>query len=47
MRTGIATVCLSGSLDEKLAAASHAGFDAIELFENDLIGSPLSPPEVR
>jgi 4-hydroxyphenylpyruvate dioxygenase len=47
VRTGIATVCLSGTLEEKLAAASHAGFDAIELFENDLIGSPLSPPEVR
>ena len=47
MRKGIATVCLSGTLEEKLAAASHAGFDAIELFEADLIGSPLSPPEVR
>jgi 4-hydroxyphenylpyruvate dioxygenase len=47
MLTGIATVCLSGTLEEKLAAASHAGFDGVELFENDLIGSPLSPPEVR
>lgn len=46
MRTAIATVCLSGSLEEKLAAAAHAGFDAVELFEPDLIGSPLSPTEI-
>ena len=50
MRTlpkGIATVCLSGTLEEKLRAASRAGFDGVEIFENDLIGSPLSPAEVR
>jgi 4-hydroxyphenylpyruvate dioxygenase len=47
MLTGIATVCLSGTLQEKLAAASHAGFDGVEVFENDLIGSPLSPADVR
>jgi 4-hydroxyphenylpyruvate dioxygenase len=47
MLTGIATVCLSGTLEEKLTAASCAGFDGVELFENDLIGSPLSPAEVR
>ena len=46
MRTAIATVCLSGSLEEKLSAAAHAGFDAIELFEPDLIGSRLSPAEI-
>jgi 4-hydroxyphenylpyruvate dioxygenase len=45
--SGIATVCLSGTLEEKLAAAAHAGFDGVELFEPDLIGSPLSPSEVR
>jgi 4-hydroxyphenylpyruvate dioxygenase len=45
--TGIATVCLSGTLEEKLAAAARAGFDGVEIFENDLIGSPLSPAEVR
>ena len=28
---------------EKLTAASGAGFDGVELFENDLINSPLSP----
>jgi 4-hydroxyphenylpyruvate dioxygenase len=47
VRKGIATVCLSGTLEEKLNAASRAGFDGVEVFENDLIGSPLSPPEVR
>ena len=47
MRTAIATVSLSGSLEEKLRAAAQAGFDGIELFENDLIGSPLRPREVR
>src|SRR5690242_17137287 len=47
LRAGIATVCLSGTLEDKLEAAAHAGFDGIELFENDLIGSPLSPMDVR
>ena len=46
MRKGIATVSLSGVLEDKLAAAASAGFDAIELFDNDLIGSPLSPKDV-
>ena len=46
MRTAIATVCLSGSLEEKLAAAAHAGFDGVELFEPDLLGSRLSPAEI-
>lgn len=45
-RRTIATVCLSGTLDAKLSAAAHAGFDGIELFENDLITSPLSPADV-
>jgi 4-hydroxyphenylpyruvate dioxygenase len=47
MRHGIATVCLSGTLDRKLAAAAAAGFDGVELFEPDLAESPLSPPQVR
>src|SRR3954454_6145260 len=47
MRRSIATVCLSGTLEEKLAAAARAGFDGIELFEADLLGSPLAPGEVR
>ena len=47
MRTSIATVSLSGSLTEKLTAAARAGFDGVEIFENDLLASPLSPEEVR
>jgi 4-hydroxyphenylpyruvate dioxygenase len=47
LRTAIATVCLSGSLEEKLPAAAAAGFDGVEIFEPDLVASPLSPAEVR
>ncbi|MEU6143630.1 TIM barrel protein [Streptomyces sp. NPDC047081] len=47
MRTSIATVSLSGSLTEKLSAASRAGFDGVEIFENDLLASPLTPEEIR
>jgi 4-hydroxyphenylpyruvate dioxygenase len=47
IRTSIATVCLSGSLEEKLEAISAAGFDGIELFENDLVTSPLPPEAFR
>ncbi|GGJ51045.1 bifunctional sugar phosphate isomerase/epimerase/4-hydroxyphenylpyruvate dioxygenase family protein [Streptomyces brasiliensis] len=47
MRTSIATVSLSGSLTEKLTAASRAGFDGVEIFENDLLTGPLAPEEIR
>lgn len=47
MRTSIATVCLSGSLTDKLHAAAGAGFDGVEVFEPDLVASPASPEEVR
>jgi 4-hydroxyphenylpyruvate dioxygenase len=46
IRRAIATVCLSGTLDDKLTAASSAGFDGVEIFENDLISSPMSPREI-
>jgi 4-hydroxyphenylpyruvate dioxygenase len=42
----IATVSLSGSLDEKLRAISAAGFDAVEIFENDLLSFSGSPRDV-
>jgi 4-hydroxyphenylpyruvate dioxygenase len=32
----IATVSLSGTLPEKLEAAGSAGFNGVEIFENDL-----------
>jgi len=43
----IATVCLSGTLEDKLAAAAAARFQGIEMFEHDLIASPWSPRQVR
>ena len=47
MRTGIATVCLSGTLREKMQACAIAGFDGIEIFEQDLVTSSLSPEQIR
>lgn len=44
--TSIATVCLSGSLDQKIDAVARAGFDGIELFEPDLLASYSSPEDV-
>ncbi|RAY12737.1 sugar phosphate isomerase/epimerase and 4-hydroxyphenylpyruvate domain-containing protein [Actinomadura craniellae] len=46
MRRSIATVCLSGTLEDKLSAAAAAGFDGVEIFENDLLACPLSPEQV-
>jgi 4-hydroxyphenylpyruvate dioxygenase len=47
MGSAIATVCLSGGLQEKLEAISAAGFRAVEIFENDLIAFNGSPADVR
>lgn len=46
MLTAIATVCLSGTLNEKLEAIAAAGFKGVELFENDLLSFDGSPSEV-
>lgn len=46
MRRTIATVSISGTLEEKLSAISAAKFDGIELFDNDLVASALSPTQV-
>lgn len=43
----IATVSLSGTLPEKLDAAATIGFDAVEIFENDLLTFDGTPAEVR
>ncbi|UAJ66289.1 sugar phosphate isomerase/epimerase family protein [Candidatus Schneideria nysicola] len=37
MRKAISTVSLSGTLPEKLYAISKAGFDAVEIFSDDLV----------
>ncbi|CAM4305392.1 bifunctional sugar phosphate isomerase/epimerase/4-hydroxyphenylpyruvate dioxygenase family protein [Kerstersia similis] len=47
MRRSIATVSLSGTLREKLEAISAAGFDGIELFENDFIHFQGSARDLR
>jgi 4-hydroxyphenylpyruvate dioxygenase len=44
--TSIATVSLSGTLEDKLEAVARAGFDGVEIFENDLLAFPGSPAEV-
>jgi 4-hydroxyphenylpyruvate dioxygenase len=46
-RTALATVCISGTLEDKLTAAAAAGFDGVEIFEPDLVASPLSPAQLR
>lgn len=47
MQRSIATVCLSGTLPEKLEAIAAAGFDGVEIFENDLLYYDGSPRNVR
>src|SRR3990170_113486 len=47
MRPSIATVSLSGSLGEKLEAIAAAKFDAVEIFENDLVTFNGTPSDVR
>jgi 4-hydroxyphenylpyruvate dioxygenase len=47
MKLSIATVCLSGTLDEKLQAVAAAGFKGVELFENDLLSFSGSPTDVK
>lgn len=47
MKTSIATVCVSGTLNEKVEAIAAAGFRAVEIFEADLIAYPGSPRDVK
>lgn len=46
MRTSIATVTISGELPEKLEAIARAGFDGVEIFENDFLAFDGSPADV-
>ncbi len=46
MKTSIATVSISGELPEKLEAIAKAGFDGVEIFENDFLAFDGSPSDV-
>ncbi len=46
MKTSIATVSISGELPEKLDAIAKAGFDGVEIFENDFLAFDGSPRDV-
>ena len=46
MKTSIATVSISGDLGEKLEAISGAGFDGVEIFENDFLTYGMSARDV-
>lgn len=46
MKTSIATVSISGDFREKLEAIAAAGFDGIEIFEQDFIAFDGTPREV-
>ncbi|GAA3598750.1 hypothetical protein GCM10022419_097970 [Nonomuraea rosea] len=43
----LATVCLSGTLEDKLTAAAAAGFHGVEICEGDLVVSSWSPGRIR
>jgi 4-hydroxyphenylpyruvate dioxygenase len=46
MQTAIATVCLSGTLNEKLDAIANARFRGVEIFENDLLSFDGTPADI-
>ncbi|MDQ2695925.1 MAG: sugar phosphate isomerase/epimerase, partial [Pseudomonadota bacterium] len=46
MKRSIATVSLGGSLDTKIDAIAAAGYDGLEIFDNDLVYFNLSPEQV-
>ena len=46
MKTSIATVSISGDLAEKLEAIAAAGFDGVEIFENDFLTFGASARDV-
>jgi 4-hydroxyphenylpyruvate dioxygenase len=46
MKTSIATVSVPGTFAQKLEAIAAAGFDGIEIFEQDFIASDFTPEDV-
>ncbi len=47
MLRSIATVSVPGSLPEKLTAIASAGFDGVEIFEDDLFSAAETPAAIR
>ena len=47
MRKSIATVSVSGTLPEKLAAIAQARFQGVEIFESDLVNTPFPAEHIR
>jgi 4-hydroxyphenylpyruvate dioxygenase len=47
LQHSIATVCLSGGLQEKLYAIAAAKFDLVEIFENELAIFDGEPGDVK
>jgi 4-hydroxyphenylpyruvate dioxygenase len=47
LKYSIATICMGGTLETKLAATAKAGFRAVEIFENDLTFFSGKPRDVR
>ena len=43
----LSTVCLSGSLEDTLQAVSLAGFNCVEIYENDLVRFSAPLGEIR
>jgi 4-hydroxyphenylpyruvate dioxygenase len=46
MFSSIATVSISGTLEQKLRVIARAGFDGVEIFENDLLTAQGSPRQM-
>ncbi|WP_445680787.1 bifunctional sugar phosphate isomerase/epimerase/4-hydroxyphenylpyruvate dioxygenase family protein [Radicibacter daui] len=46
MKTSIATVSISGNFEEKLAAIREAGYDGLEIFEQDFLADAAGPAEI-
>lgn len=46
MKTSIATVSISGDFQEKLSSIAAAGYDGLEIFENDFLAYDGGPKEV-
>jgi 4-hydroxyphenylpyruvate dioxygenase len=44
---GIASVSLPGTLAQKMKAIAQAGYDGVEIFENDLTVSDIKPADLR